>query len=178
MRKGGKLMNIVLRKNGGERALVPFYRPWGLLDEIDKLASEMWDAWRPSLLERSLIPHTDIYEEKGELVMKTELPGIDKKDLDISLEGDRLTIKAEKKEEVKEDATHHVRERYHGQYFRSVALPYPVKEDSIAATFDNGVLELRLPKAEETKAKKIEIKAQLQTPEPKKRQRKPRQKKS
>lgn len=169
-------MNIVLRRNDGERALVPFYRPWDLLDDIDRLASEMWNAWRPFTSGQSLVPHTDIYEKKGELVMKTELPGIDKKDLDISLEGDRLTIKAEKKEEVKEDATHHVHERHHGQYYRSVILPYPVKEDKIAATFDNGILELRFPKAKEVEAKKIEIKAQLQTPEPKKRQRKPRQK--
>jgi len=110
--------------------------------------------------------------------MKTELPGIDKKDLDVILEGDRLTIKAEKKEEGKEDATHHTRERYYGQYFRSVTLPYPVKEGEISATFDNGVLELRLPKAEEVKTKKIEIKAELTEGETKKRERKPRQKKS
>ena len=172
-------MNIVLRRNDGERALVPFYRPWGLLDDIDRLASEMWNAWRPFVSVQSLVPHTDMYEEKGELVMKTELPGIDKKDLNISLEGDRLTMKAEKKEEVKEDATHQVRERYYGQYYRSVTLPYPVKENKIAATFDNGVLELRLPKEEEVKAKKIEIKAhQLPQGETKKRVRKPRQKKS
>jgi len=171
-------MNVVLRKNGGERALVPFYRPLSLLDEMDRFAREMWDTWKPFTLEQSLVPHTDIYEEKGQLVMKTELPGIDKKDLDVTLEGDRLTIKAEKKEEVKEDATHHTRERYYGQYFRSVTLPYPVKEGEISATFDNGVLELRLPKAEEFKAKKIEIKAELPQGETKKRQRKPRQKKS
>ena len=96
-------MNIVLRRNGDERALVPFYSPWGLLDDIDKLTSEMWDAWRPFTSDRSLVPHTDIYEEKGELVMKTELPGIDKKDLDISLEDGRLKIKAEKKEGAKQD---------------------------------------------------------------------------
>ena len=171
-------MNIVLRRDGGERALFPFYRPLSLLDEMDRFSREMWDAWRPFNLEHSLVPHTDIYEEKDQLVMKTELPGIDKKDLDISLEGDRLTIKAEKKEEVKEDATHHTRERYYGQYFRSVTLPYPIKEGEISATFDNGVLELRLPKAEEVKAKKIEIKAELPQGETKKRQRKPRQKKS
>jgi HSP20 family protein len=76
-----------------------------------------------------------------------------------TLEGDRLTIKAEKKEEVKEDATHHTRERYYGQYFRSLTLPYPVKEDEISATFEKGVLELRLPKGEEVKPKRIEIKA-------------------
>ena len=171
-------MNIVLRRDGGERALVPFYRPLSLLDEMDRFSREVWDAWRPFTLEHSLVPHTDIYEEKGQLVMKTELPGIDKKDLNVTLEGDRLTIKAEKKEEVKEAATHHTRERYYGQYFRSVTLPYPVKEGEISATFDKGVLELRLPKAEEVKARKIEIKAELPQGETKKRQRKPRQKKS
>ena len=171
-------MNIILRKGNGERALLPFYRPWGLLDGIEALAREMWDAWEPFPLDNSLVPHTDIYEEKDQLVMKAELPGIDKKDLDITLEGNRLTIRAEKKEEVKEGATHHTRERYYGQYFRSVTLPYPVKEGEILATFDNGVLELRLPKAEEVKAKKIEIKAELPQGETKKRERKPRQKKS
>lgn len=171
-------MNIVLRRDGGERALVPFYRPLSMLDEMDRFAKEMWDAWRPFTLEHSLVPNTDVYEEKDQLVMKTELPGIEKKDLDVSLEGDRLTIKAEKKEEVREDATHHTRERYYGQYFRSVTLPYPVKEGEISATFDNGVLELRLPKAEAVKATKIEIKAHLPEGETKKRERKPRQKKS
>ena len=87
-------------------------------------------------------------------------------------------IHTEKNEEVKEDTTHHTRERYYGQYLRSVTLPYPVKEDKITATLDNGVLELRLPKAEEVVAKRIEVKAQLPKPEPKKRLRKPKQKKS
>jgi HSP20 family protein len=176
--KGGERMTIVLRRNGGERALVPFYRPFGLLHGMDELVREMWDTWRPFTMEQSLVPHTDMYEEKDKLVIETELPGIDKKDLDVSLEGDRLTIKAEKKEEVVDDVTHHTRERYYGRYFRSVTLPYPVKADKISASFDNGVLELRLPKAGEVKAKTIEIKAQLPKPEAKKRQRKPRQKKS
>ena len=171
-------MAIILRRNGGERALVPFYRPFGLFHETDELAREMWDAWRPFTTEQSLVPHTDMYEDNDQLVVKTELPGIDQKDLDITLEGDRLSIKAEKREEVVEDATHHTRERYYGKYFRSVTLPYPIKEGEIQATFDNGVLELRLPKAEENQAKKIEIKAQLPKPEPKKKLRKPRQKKS
>ncbi|MFC1938319.1 Hsp20/alpha crystallin family protein [Chloroflexota bacterium] len=171
-------MTIIVRRNGDQRVLVPFYRPWGLVDEMDTLAREMWDSWRPLTLEHSLVPHTDMYEEKDQLVLKTELPDIDKKDLDITLEGDRLTIKAEKKEEVKEGVPHHTRERYYGQYFRIVTLPYPVKENKISATFDKGVLELRLPKAEEVKAKKIKIKAQLPEGETKKIARKPRQKKS
>jgi HSP20 family protein len=171
-------MAIVLIRNGGERALVPFYRPVSLFDEIDKYSRDIWDAWSPFALERSLVPHTDIYEENDQLIMKTELPGINRKEIDITLEGDRLSIKAERKEEVAKEATHHTHERYYGKYFRSVELPYPVKEGEILATFENEILELRLPKAEETKAKKIEIKAQLPAPEPKKRLRKPRQKKS
>jgi HSP20 family protein len=93
--------------------------------------------------------------------MKTELPGINKEDINITLQSDRLTIKAEKKEVVVDDAACYARERQYGQYFRSVTLPFPIKEDEISATFENGVLELRLYKAEESKAKKIEIKARL-----------------
>ncbi|MFC2047702.1 Hsp20/alpha crystallin family protein [Chloroflexota bacterium] len=171
-------MAIIVRRNGGERALVPFYRPLSWLDEMDTFAREMWDSWKPFSLEYKLAPHTDMYEEKDQLVMKTELPGINKEDLDITLEGDRLTIKAEKKEEVVEGANHHTQERYYGQYFRSLTLPYPIKENKVSATFDNGVLELRLPKAEEVKAKKIEISAQLPKDETKKRRLKPKQKKS
>ncbi len=171
-------MNKISTRTGEERALLPFYRPLSLFDVWGSLSREIWDSWRPFNLGDSFVPQTDIYEEKGQLVMKTELPGIGKKDLDIVLEGDRLTIKAEKKEEVKEDSTHHTSERYYGRYFRSVDLPYPVKEGEITATLENGVLELRLPKAEEVKAKKIEIKAQLPHGETAKPERKPRQKKS
>jgi HSP20 family protein len=171
-------MAIIVRKNGGEGAIIPFSRPWGLLDDIETLAREMWDGWRPYMFEHAFVPYTDIYEEKDGLVMKTELPGVNKKDLDISLSGDRLTIKAEKKEEVKEYATHHTQERYYGQYFRSVQLPYPVKEGEITATFENGVLEVRLPKAEEVKPRKIEIKAHLPEGKTGKRQRKTAEKKS
>ena len=171
-------MAIVLRRNGGERTLVPFYRPVSLFDEMDKYSGDMRGAWSPFSSERSLAPHTDIYEENDQLVMKTELPGIDRKDLDITLERDRLSIRAERKEELGKEATHHTRERYYGKYFRSITIPYPVKEDKISATIYNGVLELRLPKAEEVKAKKIKIKAEIPQGETKKHQHKTKQKKS
>ncbi len=174
------MMNITLYRNP-TRALTtwtPFYRPLGLLDEMEELAQEFWSSWQPDFLGTTLVPHTDVYEEKDQLVVKTELPGITKKELEVTLEGDMLTIKAEKKEEVTEDATHHTRERYYGKYVRSMSLPYHVNGDNISATFDNGVLELRIPKAEEVKTKRIEVKAQLPQGERKKRQRKPKQKSS
>jgi HSP20 family protein len=155
-------MNILVRRHDGEQALVPFYGPWSLLGEMDRLAGNIWDSSKPAYtFDTSLVPHADIYEENDQLVMKTELPGINKEDVNITLQGDRLTIKAEKKEVMVEDVACYTRERKYGQYLRSVTLPFPVKEDTISATFENGVLELRLSKAEESKAKKIEIKARL-----------------
>ncbi len=153
-------MSLIIRRNGGERALVPLFSSPNMLEEFDALARKAWDYW-PFSLGESVVPETDIYEEKGELVVKMELPGIDKENLDITLEGDKLTIKAEKREETTEETTLHKRERFYGQYFRSVTLPYPVLETGISATMKNGVLEIRFTKAEEARAKKIEIKDQL-----------------
>lgn len=154
-------MNILLRRNDGEQALVPFFSPLSLLSAMDRFAGNIWDSSKPYTFETGLVPHSDIYEENDQLVMKTELPGISKEDVNITLQGDRLTIKAEKKEVVVDAAACYAHERQYGQYFRSITLPFPVKEDEISATFENGVLELRLSKAEESKAKKIEIKARL-----------------
>ena len=154
-------MNMLVRRHDGEQTLVPFYSPLSLLNVMDRFAGNIWDSSKPYTLDTNLVPHADIYEENDQLVMKTELPGISKEDVNITLQGDRLTIKAEKKEAVIEDAACYTRERQYGQYLRSVTLPFPVKENEILATFENGILELRLSKAEESKAKRIEIKAQL-----------------
>ena len=154
-------MNIVLKRNGEEKAVVPFFAPLTLLGDVDEIARRFWERWTPFTMDESITPQTDLYEEKGHLVLKTDLPGIEAKDIDVTLEGDRLTIKAERKQEVKEEKTHHALERYYGQYYRSITLPYPVKEGSIKTTFDKGVLELRMPRAEEIKARKIEVKADV-----------------
>ena len=156
-------MNILVRRNDGEQALVPFYSPLSLLGAMDRLAGNIWDSSKPYTLDTNFVPHADIYEENDQLVMKTELPGINKEDVNITLQGDRLTIKAEKKEAVVEDVACYAHERQYGQYFRSITLPFPVKEDEISAIFEDGVLELRLSKAEESKARKIEIIARVTT---------------
>jgi HSP20 family protein len=154
-------LNMIVRRSDGEQAVVPFYTPFSLLGAMDRLAGNIWDSSKPYTLDTNLVPSTDIYEDNDQLVMKTELPGISKEDINISLQGDRLTVRAEKKEVVIEDSSCYARERQYGQYLRSVTLPFSVKEDEISATFENGVLELRLSKAEESKAKKIEIKARV-----------------
>jgi HSP20 family protein len=137
----------------------PFYHPMSILDEVEALAKEIFDS-RPLLTLGNGFPLSlDIYREKDELVVKAELPGIKKKDLDISLEDDSLTIKAERKEEkVDEDNTHYSRERRFGRYSRSVTLPFHIDAEKTLATFKNGLLEIRLPKAEDAKSKHIEVK--------------------
>jgi len=138
--------------NGG-MAVRPFFRPFRLLEEVEEMAK--------SAFETSLTPKMDMYEEDKELVVKAEMPGIRKKDLDIKLDGDVLTIKAEKKEEKeegKEGTTHYYRERSFGQYVRYMTLPARVDAENITATLKKGLLEIRLPKAEVPDTKQIEIK--------------------
>ena len=134
-------------------------RPFSLLEEVEEMAREIFDSKRP--LFSSVLSHgLDVYREKDDLVVKAELPGIRKKDLDINLEEDILTIRAEKKqEEVTEDAHSYISERHFGQFLRRLKMPFPVDAEKISTTFRNGLLEMRLPKAEKAEPKKIEIKA-------------------
>ncbi len=171
-------MDMILYRNPfrTSTSLTPFYSHMSIMDEIDEIAREF--SSRIGFDESTLIPRTDMYEEKGELVVKTELPGINEKDMEVTLDGDVLTIKAEKKEELTEGTMQHTQERYYGKYVRSMSLPFHVNGDKVSATYENGILELRLPRAEELKGKKIEVKAQLPRGEAKKRQRKPKEKAS
>jgi len=131
-----------------------------MLEVWDRLSQELWDSWKPFTSDNEFSLGTEMFEEDGNLVMKTELPGMRKKDLDISLEGDRLTIKAEKSGKVPGNSSKDTRDEYYRHYVHTVTLPYPVKEDKITAKFNKGVLELRFPKGEEVKPRKIELKVQ------------------
>jgi HSP20 family protein len=119
-------MNIFVRRNDGDQTLVPVYNPMNLFATMDRFAGNIWDSSKPYTLDTSMVPNSDIYEENDQLVMKTELPGINKEDVNITLQGDRLTVKAEKKEAVIEDAASYTRERQYGQYIRSITLPFAV----------------------------------------------------
>lgn len=145
------MVALVRRSPNGVFALRPFLHPFSIFDGVEEMAR--------SAFEPGLIPTVDIYEEGKELVVKAELPGIKKKDLDIRLDGDVLTIKAhkEEEEEVKE-GTYHTRERRFGQYVRYITLPTRVDAEKITATLKKGLLNIRLPKVESPEVKKIEVK--------------------
>ncbi len=100
----------------------------------------------------------DVVENGDEFVVKATVPGIKPEDLDVSYTGDTLTIKGEiKDEKVDEKSQYHLRERRYGTFCRSVTLPNRVNADKIDADFENGILTLHLPKAEEVKPKRINI---------------------
>ena len=100
----------------------------------------------------------DVIETEDEFIVKASIPGINPDELDISLTDNVLTIKGEIKVEEAEDARYHLRERRFGMFQRSISLPVPVNADKVEAMYENGVLTLRIPKAEEVKPKHISIK--------------------
>jgi HSP20 family protein len=102
----------------------------------------------------------DMYETDDAIVVKTAVPGIKAEDLDINITGDTLTIKGETKveDEIKEER-YIRRECHYGSFSRSLVIPVPVVTDQVEAEFENGVLTLTLPKAEEVKPKTIAVKA-------------------
>jgi len=104
-------------------------------------------------------PVVDVVENADSVTVKAELPGIDPKDVDISVSGDTLTIKGEKKEEKEEKGKSFYRvERTYGSFCRSISLPTGVEADKAKADYKDGVLSVTLPKSEKVKAKKIPIK--------------------
>ena len=141
--------------------------PWKPFGELSPFRKEMDRLWNRFLGETPFArtfnemwsPSVDISETKDDFVVKAELPGLEAKDVNVSISGNVLTIKGEKKaEEEEKDEHYHRVERYSGSFQRVFQLPSGVKADKVEANFDKGVLEVTLPKVEEAKKKEIEVK--------------------
>jgi HSP20 family protein len=105
-------------------------------------------------------PSVDVVENDNEILVKAELPGIKPEDVDIRVEGNLLSLRGEYKEEHEnKEGEYHVKELRQGSFARTIPLPTTVNVNNADAQFENGVLTLRLPKHEEAKPKKINIKA-------------------
>jgi HSP20 family protein len=119
-----------------------------------------WPSWRISeLAEMSFT--ADIFEDGNEVVVKADIPGVKKEDLDVSLSEDVITIKGERKKEEKVDRKDYYHaERSYGSFTRSFRLPAEVRADKAEARFEEGILEIRIPKLEPSRAKtkKVTIK--------------------
>jgi HSP20 family protein len=144
------------------RELTPFRDFERMRRDMDRF----WDSFfergvRRTDEEGGWLPSLDVAETKDEIVVKAEVPGMDPKDIDISLSDGLLTIKGEKKQEREEkEEDYHLVERSYGTFTRSVRLPKEVRRDKISASYKNGVLKVTLPKSEEAKQKEIKIKVE------------------
>jgi HSP20 family protein len=143
----------------------PFREAISLRDAMNTLFQESFV--RPGNLSatngHSTLP-LDVSETEDAFVVKASLPGIKPDDVQITVQGDMLTIRGEsKEEEEKKDERWHVRERRFGSFQRSVSLPTPVNSDAAQARYEHGVLTLTLPKSEAAKPRQIKIGAKAQT---------------
>lgn len=147
------------------RGLMP-WRPFREVEEMERRFEDVFGRpfipamWRRiPVVEMGWVPAIEVFEKEDKFVVKAELPGMKEEDIDVSVVGDTLTIKGERKAEteVKEE-DYYCCERSYGGFSRSIALPSSVDAKKIEAGYEDGVLEVTLPKAPEVKAKKVAVK--------------------
>jgi HSP20 family protein len=136
-----------------------FEQLFDLRDELDRLfETPFGELGRASRLFNNWAPAVDLYEDKDSFIVKAELPGMKREDIEVSLHEGMLTLAGERKSEEKTDnADTHRTERFFGRFQRSLTLPKAVKTDKVAAQYRDGVLTVTLPKSEEVKPKQIEV---------------------
>ena len=153
-------MNSLIRWNRPEVAGWPtFGRLTDLRDEIDWLfESPLAEVTRSTRLFSGWTPTLDLYEDKDNLVIKVELPGMKREDIEVSLHEGSLSISGERKSEEKhKEADVYRTERFFGRFQRTVTLPAPVAADKVKAQYKDGILTVTLPKTEEAKPKRIDV---------------------
>jgi len=146
------------------------WRPWDEFRELERRMEEMirhpllslryplaW--WRAPTEEAAWIPALEMYEKEDKFVVRVEVPGMKKEDIEISVLGDTLTIRGERKAETEvKDEDYYRCELCYGRFSRSITLPSAVQTAKVEATYRDGILEIVLPKAPEAKPKKIQVK--------------------
>lgn len=139
----------------------PFHDLRSLQDEVNRLFSGTFSRGsQDEVLRGAWSPSVDIFENKNEIVLEAELPGMNAEDVNISIENNVLTLHGERKFEKKDESDNfHRVERSYGSFTRSFTLPPTVSSENANAEFENGVLRLTLAKREEAKPRRIEIKA-------------------
>jgi len=129
--------------------------------EMDRVFDRFFEGWpfRVSAEGREWAPSVDVSETAKKVVVKAEVPGMDAKDIDITVTGDILTIRGERKQvkEEKEENFHRI-ERSYGAFSRSIRLPAEVETDKVDAAYKDGVLKITMSKTKKASAKKIEVK--------------------
>jgi HSP20 family protein len=152
-------------------AIIP-WRPkdswWNPFHDMERIQNEMnrlfdtslvnWEDRDTGLLERAWNPAIDVYDSKDSIIVKADIPGMKKDEIDVSVHNDTLIIRGEKKHQNQSKDKNHVRtERYYGSFNRAIRLPSDVETSRVEAFYKNGVLELLLPKREESRTRQLKI---------------------
>lgn len=152
-------MNYLTRWQRPEVAWPGFGRLSNLRDEIDRLfEAPLAEFARSTQLLSGWTPALDVYEDKDNIIVKAELPGMKREEIELSLHDGSLSISGERKGENKyEGAEVYRSERFVGKFQRTVTLPSPVAGDKVKAHYSDGILTVTLPKTEEAKPKHIDV---------------------
>ncbi len=134
--------------------------------DMEKLFGDTFESfggrgWLPGIAEQrnGIIPNVDMLDKKNEIVVKAQIPGVEKEDVDLTITRDAVTIKGEiKKEEEEKKNDYYCSECTYGSFLRTIPLPTEIDTSKAKASFKNGVLKLTLPKHEDVKAKEIKLK--------------------
>jgi len=137
----------------------PFREFTTLQDRMNRLFRDSFSEGREeALANSSFAPAVDVYEDEHNVTLKIEVPGIDEKDIDVRVENNTLTVSGERKFEKEEKEENYRRvERQYGSFTRTFTLPTTVDNDSITATYDKGILKIKLAKKAEAKPKQIKV---------------------
>ena len=136
----------------------PFRDLMSLQTDLNRLFNQTWGSGDVVSGQGAWTPFLDLYETEDTFVAKVDLPGLSPEDVEITLDQNLLTIRGERKfnQEVKEESYHRFERRY-GAFQRTISLPTHVDADGIQASFTDGVLEVIVPKAEQSKPRRIKI---------------------
>jgi HSP20 family protein len=150
---------------------VPALGPLSQLQrEIDRLFGSVFGRHfgHPGVLRAGYVfPPVNLWETDDEYVVQCELPGLEMNDLEVTVTGDHLSVSGERSDPTPEEGvTLHRRERDFGRFSRALTLPGPVESDQCQATLRDGVLSIRIPKAEAARPKRIKVRAEPETPAP------------
>ena len=135
-------MTFLVRQNALNRVFEPFFGRFNFDDELSN------GAWAPPV---------DVAEDADKIFVRVEVPGMNEKDLRVNYEDGLLTVSGERTFEKKDDRNYHRIERSYGSFVRSFTLPRSVDASKIVAAYRNGILEIEIPKLEESKPRQIQV---------------------
>jgi len=145
-----------------EKALAP-WKPFRELERWARSFPSFFEDW-PMMERGGYVPPIESFTRNGDLVVRADIPGVDPKDIDISLLGNVLTIKANRKEEKELKSEDYIRREFsYGEFERRMTLPEGANTDKVEAHFKNGVVEITMPMAKEVESKKVPVQAEAKS---------------